>query len=366
MATKRKVTAPAAAPAARKRARLVAGEVEAPPAGASYFASAEAKAAGLKFVSSGCSIMDAALGGGYVLGRVVNVVGDRSAGKTLIAMEVSANFAITYKDGWIRYAEAESAFDKAYAAEMGMPVERVTFNADGQPIETIEQVHDDLVKMMDENKGRPGLYILDSLDAISDEDEMAEDDFNKGTYGGKKPKQIGKLFRKLVSRMEQENVLLLVISQIRDKIGVTFGETKTRSGGKALDFYATHIVWIATIQTLKKTINGIERPIGVRTRAKVKKNKVGLPFREAEYNIIFGYGIDDLTAAVEWLIEVGRGKELTEKLGITQAGYKVRIANIRNKGGQEVKDLRDQLRKMVFKAWGEIETTFLNKAKKYD
>lgn len=370
MVERRKRAAPPAkeAPTRRKRravvgaAEEVADEFVAP----TYFASVSAKeAAGLQFFSTGCAKFDADLGGGWVLGRVSNLVGDKSSGKTLLAIEAAANFARKFPDGWIRYAEAESAFDQAYAEEMGMPEGRVEYNGDGTPMETVSQWERDLKQCLDKGKGRPGLYILDSLDAVEADEEELGKEITEAGFGGKKPKMIGALFRKYISQLEEQNVHLMIVSQLRDKIGVTFGETKTRSGGKALDFYATHIVWVAVIKTLKQIRDTIERPIGVQVKAKVKKNKVGLPLREAEYPILYGYGIDDLTANIEWLLEVGRDELLREKLGISKSGYKMKIANMRNRGGPEVAEMRETLRQMVFEVWTQVETTFLPKSRKY-
>lgn len=365
------------APVARRP--LKPAEPEEGAGQSNYFTDTEAKS-GLKFVSSGCAIMDEALGGGYVLGRTVNIVGDRSSGKTLKAMELLANFFRKHPDGWARYAESEAAFDKGYAQAMGIPVDRIIFNSDVKlpakkkkddakekggiyMVETVEDLYDDLEYHLDQHKGKPGIYVIDSLDALSDEAEVGRE-FNEGTYGGTKPKQIGKLFRMLIQRMEDQEVMFVVISQIRDKLNVTFGETKTRSGGKALDFYATHIVWLAEIEKIKKTKDGVTRIVGVRVKARVKKNKVGLPFRECEYPILFGYGIDDLTANTEWLLEVGCEKQLAE-LGLSKAGYKVRIGNLRDKGGAEARELRAGLVKLVRKEWGRIETGFLPNSRKY-
>lgn len=378
MATKR-TSAAVATPALRRRGVK-------PEAVASYFASGADKT-NVRFVSSGCGVMDEALGGGYALGRVVNIVGDRSSGKTLKAMELCANMARQYPDAWIRYAESEAAFDEEYAAALGVPIDRITFNTKGNPLETVEDWFEDLEHYV-KKVGGPGLYILDSLDALSDSAELGRE-FDEGTYGGTKPKQIGKLFRLLVEKMEAQGILLLVVSQVRDKLNVTFGETKTRSGGKALDFYASHIVWLAEIEKLKRTIGGVERIIGVKVEAYVKKNKVGLPFRRVRYPILFGYGIDDMTAACEWLIDIGR-ERLLHDLGMRKktstraktkaeaaaakeeadvakdlVPYPDKLEELRNKGGEDAQQMRRALNALVHEEWGRIELTFLPKASKY-
>lgn len=336
-------------------------EVEGAPA-PSYFASGADKAS-LEFFSTGCGLIDEALGGGWALGRVSNIVGDRSAGKTLLAMESSANFALAFPDGAIRYAESEEAFDPPYASALGIPMDRIELNKDGVPLGTVEEWYDDLIRWLDATKGRPGLYIIDSLDALSDAAEM-ERGFDEGSFGGNKPKQIGKLFRMCIDRIAQERKHLMVISQLRDKLGVTFGETKTRSGGKALDFYATHIMWLAEKSKIKRKIGEVERIVGVEVQAYVKKNKVGLPFRKADYPVLYGYGVDDLMAMAEWAFEVKRD-ELMKELGFSKNGYKVRITNIRNKGGKEAQDMRAALRKLVRQEWARIETDFLPPSRKY-
>lgn len=333
-----------------------------PEAASSYFANVSEKN-GLKFVSSGSAVMDAALGGGWVLGRVANIVGDRSAGKTLLAIEACANFDQLYPNGKIRYAESEAAFDEKYAEALGLPKGKVDFTKADESLLTIEDWYKDILKVMDENKGRPILYILDSLDALSDEAE-AKRDMEDSSYGANKAKKLGEMFRRIIQQMENQEVLLIVVSQLRDKIGVTFGEKQTRSGGRALDFYASHIVWLTEIGKMKRTIDKVERIVGVNVKARVKKNKVGLPFRECLYPILFGYGVDDLTANVEWLIEAGCEKRL-EELTLSKAGYKVRLLNLRNKGGPPVRDLRKQLRDVVFEEWRRIEEGFLPKTSKY-
>lgn len=365
MATRTKVKA--ATTKARGRVSVKVVEGGEARAGNSYFANSDERT-GLEFVSTGCTLLDQVLGGGYALGRMTNIIGDKSTGKTLLAIEAIANFARQFPDGVIRYLEAESAFDKGYAEALGMPVERVSWanmvNKKDESDRTVEWWYEDVVATLESLKGRPCIYVVDSLDALSDRAELSRD-ISDGSYGGAKPKKIGELFRRLVGEIESSRMLLVVISQIRDKIGVTFGETKMRAGGRAMDFYATHCLWLAHIGTLKKTVNKIERPIGVTIRAKCKKNKIGLPFRECDFPLLFGYGIDDVTAGVEWLIDAGCEARLAE-LEMSKAGYKIRIANLRNAGAHgEMAAVRRKLSTMVVEEWSRIETSFLPTAGKY-
>lgn len=358
-----------------------------PEAASSYFAVVGEKGDVL-FFSCGCSGMDAALGGGWPVGRVINIVGDKSSGKTLLAIEACANFRQEFKTGPIRYGEAEAAFDKPYAQALGMPVDSIEFAgaasdaeasapADGvkrgkekkagradNKLETVEDFYADLQDFMQRHKGKgPMLYVLDSLDALSDAAEM-EREITDASYGGTKPKKLGEMFRRLIQPLQAAQCTLLIISQLKDKIGVTFGEKQTRSGGRALDYYATHIIWLAELGKVKRTIGGVERVIGVDVKARVKKNKVGLAYREFEYPILFGYGIDDLTANVEWLVKVKATSHLAS-VGLSEEGWKTSVPAIRNKGGDRARELRAALRRIVFKEWERIERQFLPPASKY-
>lgn len=326
---------------------------------ANYFASAAKH--NLQFIGTGCRVLDHVFGGGYVLGRMANIVGDKSSGKTLLAIEACANFIRDYPKGHVRYAEAEAAFDKDYAEALGMPVKSVEF---AKNIFTVEDFFEDIEKVCKESsKNKPILYVLDSLDALSDRAEK-DRKIDEGTYNLTKQKKLGELFRRKIQDIETSNICLIIISQIRDKIGVTFGETKMRAGGKAMDFYASQVVWLSEVQKLKKTIDKVDRVTGIQVRAKCKKNKIGLPFRECDFPLLFGYGVDDLTANVEWLIASNRADRLKE-LGLSVAGYKIRIHNVRNNGGTEMDLLRQALNKVVDEVWIEIETSFLPKSKKY-
>ncbi len=254
------------------------------------------------FISSGGTLLNLALtntvDNGYRAGRIVNIVGDRSSGKSLLAIEVmSYAYHIMKKkyDMKLIYDEGEAAFDKEYASKLGLPVDKIDFRES----ETIEDWYASLEKEINlptKEKKDFTIYILDSLDSIVSEGEL-EEDFNKGGFGMNKQKQMSKLFRRLVRKIRENNILLIVISQLRDKIGVTFGETKTRAGGRALDFYASHIIWLYEKGKIKKG----NLPVGLEIKAKIKKNKLWRPFREADFSILFEYGIDDLGSNVDFL-----------------------------------------------------------------
>jgi recombination protein RecA len=321
----------------------------------SYFVSEKP---GINFISSGCTLLDCALGGGYAIGRIVNIVGDKSTAKTALAAEAMINFLLKYPEGQVRYCETEAAFDSSYAAAMGLQIEKVDFGDPEKPITTVEDFAKDFDKFLALclKEKLPGIYVVDSLDALSDEAEM-ERDVGEASYGMAKAKMLSEFFRKKAREIEQSQVLLLVVSQVRENIGVTFGEKYRRAGGKALDFYASQIFWLSAVKPLKRTIAKIERTYGVMILAKVKKNKVGLQFREASFDFIFGFGVDDVGASIRWLNEVGhlegdvKPKEYIELLGqMTDADY--------NKE-------RQQLSKQVKQAWAEVETSFLPTRSKY-
>ncbi len=295
----------------------------------------------ISFISSGCTLLDCALGNGYPIGRIVNIVGDKSTAKTGLAMEALINFLLRFPDGKAAYRETEAAFDKRYAEAMGLPLDKIDFGPE-EPLNTVEDFARDFDKFLDDRieTDTVGIYVLDSLDALSDEAEM-ERDISKGSYAMDKAKMLSSFFRKSARKIDKARVLLLVISQVRDNIGALFGEKSKRSGGRALDFYATQVLWLSHIKTLKRTIKKVERPIGIVIKAKVKKNKIGLAFREAEFDYLFGYGIDNVKASLDWLEEVGRLDNVTA-------------------------DSSDaEIRAAVQEAWVEIETTFLPEKPKY-
>jgi protein RecA len=352
-----------------------------PPAddtdGGRYFPPEQRK----EYIPSGCKLLDCALGGGWAKRQVINIVGDSSTGKTLLAIEICTNFAHKFPTGKIRYRDREEAFDVGYAVSVGLPEERVDF---GDPdVETVEALERDIIQFADSLKdGEPGLYIADSLDAFTDEQEKKRDEDGKGSFGTGKAKQMSALFRKSVGKMAKKDVTLVIISQVRDNIGVSFGEKHTRSGGRALQFYSYQVVWLANLGKIKVTRRGIERTVGVNIKANPKKNKAGPPFREVEFPIYFNFGVDDVRAGLEFLNKVGRldamelgdraeVKEQAKGFGKRNNGPKKTkalsslLASIDSMSQAEYKALRKQLNRAVKLVWKEVEDDFAPRRRKY-
>lgn len=308
----------------------------------------------VEFIHSGCTLLDLVICGGWALGRVVNIVGDRSTGKTLLAIEAAANFERQYPNGRIWYREAESAFDKGYAEAIGMTLNRVSF----RQFDTVEDIFEDLEKRIEWalSHKAPGLYIVDSLDALSDRKAMTRKIDDQG-YHLEKAKLMGELFRKLVRPLEEARICVMIISQVRDKINAMFGRKTTRSGGKALDFYASQILYLAHMEKVYKTISGHKRVVGDRIKANCDKAKTGmLPFRQCEFTIRFGYGIDNFRANIEWLMQEKR---------LSDANLNKQLAEELLHKDIAIGNWEAVTNSVVVNVWREIETSFIPKRKKY-
>jgi hypothetical protein len=175
---------------------------------------------------------------------------------------------------------------------------------------------------------------------------------------------MSQLFRRITGRVESSKVCFMVISQTRDRISATaFGKKYTRSGGRALDFYASVVLYLAHVGEITRTVAGVKRPVGVRIKAKCTKNKVGLPFRSCEFPIIFAFGIEDIAAGLDWLEE---NKQLA-LLGVTQKEAKaIRSKALQVSLGDDYKKWKAKVNKAVRQGWLDVETSFLPKRGKYD
>lgn len=293
-----------------------------------------AEDAEVEFIPSGCTVLDCVLGGGYPIGSITNIVGDKSTGKTLMAIEAAANFRKLYPKAPVFYdVGGGETFDLHFAQHLGLPKDAILGESG-----LVEDFYDLLVECLASYKTGPAFYTLDSLDALSDEAEQKRK-LTDGTFGTK-AKQVGEILRRLDKRLIKGRCHLLIVSQIRDNIGVMFGRKHKRSGGKALDFYAAQVLWLAEVKKLTKTKKKVNRVIGVQIKAKCEKNKVGLPFRECTFPLIFNYGMDDEEACLAFLDEVKERRKIYKDLASLQAHTK--------------------------KVWFEIEKRFLPTKRKYN
>lgn len=321
--------------------------------GGNYFAAPKTD---LEFIPTGAKLLDLALGGGWVENRIANIVGDKATGKSLLCIEACANFVAKHAKGEIKYMECEAAFDPKYAEALGMPLDRVDF---GEQFNTVEDMFEHLTVVIKKAK-HPTLYIVDSLDSLSDKAEM-DRDLDEGTYGTGKAKMMSQIFRRVVRDMQKSKVTLIIVSQVRDNIGVTFGRKTTRSGGRALDFYSSQTLFLAQLGQETKTIKGVTRPVGVKLRAKVDKNKVSLPYRQVDFGLSFGFGIDDVPACLDWLKEV----KALDLIGINKDGVKDYIKSLDKLEDGEYQRAVAKIHRHVSERWYEIEASFMPKRKKY-
>jgi len=334
-------------------------ELTSSPKRKSIYFKDEGKGGTPHFFSTGCTVLDCVMGYGYPVGRITNLVGDKSSGKTLLAIEAMANFAAKFPNGKIWYMETEAAFDDSYAEGLGFPIKRVDRIDDKDTVEDLFEILEGICKeRIDQEIKEPALFIVDSLDALSDRSEK-DREIDKGTYGTK-AKQMSTIFRKLTKKLSQAEVSMIIVSQIRDNIGATFGRKTKRSGGRALDFYASIVIYLAEIKKRKKTSKGVQRVIGIDVRAKCDKNKVSAPFRECDFPITFDYGMEDEEACFEYLKSVKETEALKE-LGLTAS---TTIAQLTKKVKTE-HFFKEQLITTVKSTWRAVEDRFKPSRRKY-
>jgi recombination protein RecA len=249
-------------------------------------------------IPTGSLALDAALGvGGVPRGRIVEIYGPESSGKTTLATHIVAE--AQKMGGTSAFIDAEHAFDPNYAESLGVDTDELLIS---QP-DTGEQalnICDTLVR-----SGALDVIVIDSVSALVPKAELEGD--MGDTHVGLQARLMSQALRKLAGTINRTKTVLIFINQIRMKIGVMFGNPETTSGGRALKFYSSVRMDIRRIGAVKDG-NDV---IGNRTRVKVKKNKVAPPFKEAEFDIIYGEGISSLGE----LIDVGTEHDIIEKRG---------------------------------------------------
>lgn len=275
------------------------------------------------FISSGCTMLNLAgsmlgIRGGWARGRICNVVGDGSTGKTLVALEFAAYCHYKLKSIksklWPKIKKLTIVYNNPEGV-MDFPIDDMYGSDFFHTVEWIqtqyvEEFGADYIKRLKAlKKGEALVYIVDSWDSLDskeegeafdeavDKDEKMDGSFNLGkqAYASKR------FFKKLCKEMRDKDSTLMIVSQTRVKLDATkFEKKKYRAGGDALNFYTHQVCWLYQIGKLEKQSLGHKRTYGVRIRARFERNKVAKPFREAEFNIIFDFGIDDERSMVDW------------------------------------------------------------------
>jgi len=275
-------------------------------------------------ISTGSISLDAALGvGGVPRGRVCEIYGPESSGKTTIALQVIAE--AQKKGGMAAFIDVEHALDPAYAKKLGVDVDNLLVSQPDYGEQALE-ITGALIA-----SGQIDVLVVDSVAALVPKAEL--DGEMGDSHMGVQARLMSQALRKLTGVVSKSRTCLVFINQIREKIGVMFGNPETTTGGRALKFYATVRLDIRRIAAIKDGDN----VIGSRTKVKVVKNKVAAPFREAEFDIIYGEGISKEGD----LIDLGAAHNILEKSGSWFSYKGERIGQGRENARQFLKDNPD-------------------------
>ncbi len=279
----------------------------------------------VEFVHSGSTRLNLAISmlgpkGGWPRARIINIVGDGSSGKTLLALEAAFSFFKRIKKTkskifpkvkklYIVYVNREGVMDFPIRQMYGPEFEDfVEWEYEKKNVEQAGRDYARRLKAL--KKGECLLYIIDSWDSLGSskgderfEKSIKEDKDLEGSYNVEKQKYASTFFSNICGKMEKnsKDATLVIISQVRTKIGVTFGKKHYRAGGKALDFYTHVVAWIREMEKMRATKRGEKRVYGIKCEVKIDRSKVAKPFRESQFTILYDYGLDDVSSMADYL-----------------------------------------------------------------
>jgi len=323
----------------------------------------------------GCTYLNLAATGnpfyGGCSGTFMNIIGDEATGKTVQAKTLFAECHLEESlDGYdFVYDNPENIDffdDDFFGDELSERIKKPHSCTEDDDFgsRTIQDFKSNLWNALE----RPTIYILDSFDALSDDAEIEKMDNEakgkkvSGSYGTGKAKGASELFRMAISRLQKTKSFLLVISQTRENINPMTMRKKTRNGGKALDFYACHVIWLARTKSLFKTVNGKKVEIGHEVKAKVSKNKFNGRKREAIYPLYLDYGVDSIVSGINCLQDIGFwGKKATSFESPWGKMSKQKLISHIEKG-----DYEEDFAEFVAEQWDDFEDKLkLKRKRKY-
>jgi recombination protein RecA len=247
-------------------------------------------------MSSGCLALDYILGGGFPVGRMTEIYGDTSTGKSLIAAQVAA--MAQYNGHIVMMADSESAVSMPIMDAVGVDIDNLIYSNPDTVEEVFEQFEEAIELKAKKYPDELMVMIWDSVAATSVKMEM-EKDYGDAFYG-RHAAVISQAMRKITRKISSHRICMIFINQTRKKIGVMFGDDETTFGGKAIAFHASVRVRLKEGDKIR-----VDKPkkkiVGIHTKATIVKNKVAMPFREAKLPIYFGHGIDDPLSSLYWL-----------------------------------------------------------------
>ncbi len=289
-----------------------------------------------QLIPSGSLDLDRALGGGYPVGRIIEIFGEESSGKTTLAIHAAINFQKIFPEKAVLYIDLENAFDIFYGESLGLSYKKSQWLF-SQPKSGEEafDIIDDMVK-----SDEVSLIVVDSVAALIPRAEL------EGDYGeskiGLQARLMSQAMRKLVNSISKYECTIIFINQLRDKIGVMFGDPKVTTGGHALKFYSSQRIEISGGSQEKDG----EEVSGRRTRVRIRKNKVAPPFKRAEFSIVFGEGIDQVREVIDMSVE----EEIIKKSGSWYSYGEVRLGQGIESAKSLIKDnpeLYDEIREKL-------------------